>query len=129
MGAALLVFMPGKMSFDDYFRWTNCSDTEKAVRFIAGLAPSMLHDYLVDESRVDLPGKTGPSTAIACYLCAGIAAAESLKILLGRGPVICAPRGRHFDAYKGKLVTTWRPWGNAHPLQRALIAVGMRRFS
>lgn len=129
MGAALLVFMPGKMSFDEYFRWDGCSDTEKAVRFMVGLAPSMLHDYLVDASRINFAMKAGPSTSMACHLCAGMAATEALKILLQRGPVACAPRGRHFDAYRGKLAHTWRPWGNANPLQRALIAIGMRRFS
>lgn len=129
MGAALLIFMPGKMSFDEYFRWGDCSDTEKAVRFMVGLAPSMLHDYLVDVTRINLAAGSGPSTSIACYLCAGMAATEVLKILLRRGPVICAPRGRHFDAYRGKLAHTWRPWGNANPIQRVLIAIGMRRFS
>ncbi len=129
MGAALLVFMPGKMSFDEYFRWGGCCDTEKAVRFLVGLAPSMLHDYLVDATRIDLAAKSGPSTPMACYLCAGMVATEVLKILLKRGPVVCAPRGRHFDAYRGKLAHTWRPWGNANPIQRVLIAIGMRRFS
>ncbi|MEO0317049.1 MAG: hypothetical protein RL404_726 [Pseudomonadota bacterium] len=129
MGAALLVFMPGKMSFDEYFRWGDCSDIEKAVRFMVGLAPSMLHDYLVDATRINFAMKAGPSTSTACYLCAGMAATEALKILLERGPVTCAPRGQHFDAYRGKLAKTWRPWGNANPIQRALIAIGMRRFS
>ena len=129
MGAALITFMPGKMSFDDYFRWDGCNDEEKAVRFMVGLAPSMLHDYLVDTTRINFAMKTGPSISAGCYLCAGVAATEAVKILLGRGPVACAPRGRHFDAYRGKLVTTWRPWGNANPIQRVLIAIGMRRFA
>ena len=130
MGAALLVFLPGRMSFEDYFRMGQGSAAEKAARFLVGLSPSMLQmGYLVDPSRVDLAARTGPSTPMACDLCAGIAATEALKVLLGRGGVIAAPRGVHFDAYKNRLKRTWRPSGNAHPLQRALIALTRRRYA
>jgi molybdopterin/thiamine biosynthesis adenylyltransferase len=129
MGAALLVFLPGKMSFEDYFRMGTGSEADKAARFLAGLTPSMLQvGYLVDPSRVDLSARRGPSTPMACDLCAGIAATEALKVLLGRGGVVAAPWGMHFDAYKQRLKRTWRPGGNAHPLQRALIAMAKRRF-
>ena len=130
MGAALLVFMPGRMTFEQYFGMRDCSEPEKAARFLAGLAPSMLQlGYLVDPSRVDLVRRQGPSTAMASELCAGIAGTEALKILLGRGRVFAAPWGIHFDAYKNRLKRTWRPGGNAHPLQKALIAMAKRRFS
>jgi molybdopterin/thiamine biosynthesis adenylyltransferase len=130
MGAALLVFLPGRMSFEEYFRMGQASAAEKAARFLVGLSPSMLQmGYLVDPSRVDLAARTGPSTPMACDLCAGIAATEALKVLLGRGGVVAAPRGVHFDAYKNRLKRTWRPGGNAHPLQRALIAVTRRRYA
>jgi molybdopterin/thiamine biosynthesis adenylyltransferase len=130
MGAALLVFLPGRMSFEQYFRLAGCSETEQAARFLAGLSPSMLQlGYLVDPSRVDLAARKGPSTVMACDLCAGIAATEALKLLLGRGHVYAAPWGIHFDAYKNRLKRTWRPGGNAHPLQRALIALARRRFN
>jgi molybdopterin/thiamine biosynthesis adenylyltransferase len=130
MGAALLVFLPGAMTFEQYFRMGSTSRAEKAARFLVGLSPSMLQmGYLVDPSRVDLAAGKGPSTPIACELCAGIAAAEALKVLLGRGRVRAAPWGLHFDAYKNRLKRTWRPGGNAHPLQRALIAVTRRRYA
>jgi molybdopterin/thiamine biosynthesis adenylyltransferase len=130
MGAALLVFMPGQMTFEQYFRLGDCPEPEKAARFLAGLSPSMLQlGYLVDPSRVDLAARKGPSTVMACELCAGIAATEALKVLLGRGRVYAAPWGIHFDAYKNRLKRTWRPGGNAHPLQRALIALMRRRFA
>jgi hypothetical protein len=51
-----------------------------------------------------------------------------LKILLGRGKVPAAPHGLHFDAYRNKLVRTWRPGGNNNPLQRLLLSVARRRF-
>ena len=130
MGAALLVFLPGRMSFEEYFRMGTASESEKAARFLAGLSPSMLQmGYLVDPSRVDLAARKGPSTPMACDLCAGIAGTEALKILLGRGGVIAAPWGVHFDAYKNRLKRTWRPAGNAHPMQRALIALTKRRYA
>lgn len=129
MGAAWLVFLPGGMSFERYFGWEGRSDLEKGVRFLVGLAPARLHDYLADPTRVDLGNKTGPSTPMACYLCAGIAGVEALKILLRRGRVRAAPHGLHFDAYRQRFVQTWRPGGNAHPLQRLAIAVALRRFA
>jgi molybdopterin/thiamine biosynthesis adenylyltransferase len=129
MGAALLNFLPGSMSFEDYFGWHGQSDREKALRFLVGLAPRVLHaDYLADASRVDLSARRGPSTIMACQLCAGIAATEALKILLGRGRVLAAPHGVHFDAYRNKLVHTWRPGGHRNPLQRLLMAVVRRRM-
>jgi molybdopterin/thiamine biosynthesis adenylyltransferase len=130
MGAALLVFLPERMSFEQYFRMGTASTAEKAARFLVGLSPSMLQmGYLVDPSRLDLAARTGPSTPMACDLCAGIAATEALKVLLGRGGVVAAPWGVHFDAYKNRLRRTWRPGGNAHPLQRALIALIKRRYA
>jgi molybdopterin/thiamine biosynthesis adenylyltransferase len=130
MGAALLVFMPGRMTFEEYFRMGDGTDSEKAARFLIGLSPSMLQmGYLVDPSRVDLVARKGPSTPMACDLCAGIAATEALKVLLGRGGVVAAPRGMHFDAYKNRLRRTWRPGGNSHPMQRALIRIIERRYA
>ena len=130
MGAALLVFMPGRMTFEEYFRMGSASRAEKAAKFLVGLSPSMLQvGYLVDPSRFDLDAGKGPSTPMACELCAGVAATEALKVLLGRGRVLAAPWGVHFDAYKNRLRRTWRPGGNSHPLQRGLIALTKRRYA
>jgi len=129
MGAALLNFIPGRMTFEQYFRFKGASDTEKALRFLLGLSPAMLHRrYLVDLSRVNLREQRGPSTMMACQLCAGIAATEVLKLLLGRGPLLAAPWGLHFDAYTNRLARTWRPWGNANPLQRVALAIAKRQL-
>jgi molybdopterin/thiamine biosynthesis adenylyltransferase len=129
MSAALLNFLPGGMTFDDYFQMAGRPPLEKAIRFLVGLAPSLLHrHYLVDPSAVDLAERRGPSTIIACQLCAGVAAGESLKILLGRGKVWAAPHGIQFDAYRNKLSHTWRPGGNKHPLNRVAIALAKRQL-
>lgn len=130
MGAAMLIFLPGRMTFEQYFQMDARPQAEKAARFLVGLSPSMLQmGYLVDRSRVDFAAGKGPSTTMACDLCAGMAATTALKILLGRGRVLSAPWGLHFDAYKNKLKRTWRPAGNSHPMQRLLIAAIKRRYA
>jgi hypothetical protein len=65
---------------------------------------------------------------MACELCAGIAATESLKMLLGRGRVVAAPRGVQFDAYRNRMVRTWRPDGNRNPVQRLALAIARRQL-
>lgn len=129
MGTAVLNFLPGGMSFEDYFQWGDRSDTEKALRFMIGLSPRLLQDYIADDSRVDLNARRTPSTIVGCQLCAGVAAAEVLKIMLKRGCLRGAPHGLHFDAYRNKMVHTWRPWGNRNPIQQLMLAVGRRKLA
>lgn len=129
MSAALLTFMPRGMSFDEYFRMAGRPELEKAVRFLVGLAPAMLHrHYLADRQRVNLRDRKGPSTVISCQLCSAIAATEALKILLGRGGTWSAPHGIQIDAYRNKLSHTWRPGGNRHPLNQLAIALVKRQL-
>ena len=129
MGAAVLNFLPGGMTFEEYFRWDGCSEDQMALRFLIGLSPAMLQTgYLVDRTAVDLKARKGPSTVMACDICAGMAATEALKILLHRGHVVTAPRGVHFDAYRNKMVRTWRPWGNGNPIQRLALAIARRQL-
>jgi molybdopterin/thiamine biosynthesis adenylyltransferase len=129
MSAALLNFLPGGMSFEEYFQVAGRPEVEKAIRFLVGLAPSLMHrHYLADRTRVNLQEGRGPSTVIGCQLCAGVAAAEALKILLGRGKVWAAPHGIQFDAYRNRLAHTWRPGGNRHPLNRLAIALAKRQL-
>lgn len=129
MGVAVLNFLPGGMSFDDYFRLDDGTEAEKPLRFLMGLAPARLQmGYLVDPSAVDLVNHKGPSTIMACQLCAGVAATEVMKILLDRGSVRMAPKGYHFDAYRNKLALTSRPGGNRNPLQRLAIALAKRKL-
>ena len=130
MGAAVLNFIPGGMTFEEYFRWEGCSEDQMALRFLIGLAPGMLQlGYLVDRKAVDFKARKGPSTAMACDMCAGIAATEALKILLHRGKVLAAPHGVHFDAYRNKMVRTWRPGGNRNPIQRLALAIAARQIA
>jgi molybdopterin/thiamine biosynthesis adenylyltransferase len=130
MGSALLSFLPGKMSFEDYFQLQDAGEYQQYLRFLVGLAPARAHArYLVMPERIDLIAKRGPSTPMGCELCAGFAASQVLKLLLARGPVLAAPWGLQFDAYENRLCRTWRPGGNRHPLQRLAIKLGERALA
>ena len=130
MGAALLAFMPGKMTFEEYIQMEGQSENEQLLRFVLGLSPAMLQGpSLVDNTRFNLSARKAPSMPMGCELCAGVAGTTALKILLNRGKVIAAPRGLHFDAYRNKLKQTWRPWGNRNPLQRLGLKIARKRLS
>lgn len=130
MGAAVLVFQPGGMSFEQYFCLDGYDEEEMAIRFLLGLSPALLQfGYLVDPSRVNLAERRGPSTVAACQICAGVAATEALKILLNREGVISAPRGYQFDAYRNRFAKTWRPGGNRNILQRIGLWLIRRRLA
>ena len=122
VGVALLYFSPTGMSAEDYFKWDGHDLQEQYARFIAGLSPAMMQrNYLVAPEAVNFQEKRGPSTIMACDLCAGVMGASVMKILLGRGSLRAAPWGMHFDAYHQKLKHTWRPFGNSNPLQQLLL--------
>lgn len=130
LGTALLVFGPGGMPYEDYFGFEGCDEMEMAIRFLVGLSPAMLQrGYVADMSRVNLAERRGPSSIAACQLCAGVAAVETLKLLLGRGGVRLAPWGSQFDAYRMRYVRTWRPGGYRNPLQRLMRSLVRRQLA
>ena len=116
---AWLVFTRDGMPFDRYFDLRDGqTDLEQLAAFSVGLAPVALHFPYVDLSRVNIAEQYGPSVGFACELCAGVAGAEAIKLLLDRGGVRPAPHYAQFDAYRGKF-RRGRLWGgNRHPLQR-----------
>ena len=118
MGAPYLIFLPGRMSFEDYFQLEGLPVARQYVNFLLGLTPKAWHRaYLVDPNRLDLANRRGPSTTMACQLCAGIVGIEALKILLHRQPVYAAPWYHLFDGYRGGYVRGQLRWGNRGPLQ------------
>src|SRR5665213_2462436 len=65
MGAAVLSFLPGRMTFEEYFRLDGQPESEQALRFLLGLSPAMLQrGYLADRSTVDFAARRGPSTVL-----------------------------------------------------------------
>jgi hypothetical protein len=124
MGVSLLYFPAAGMSFEDYFRFEGCERMEQFARLIAGLSPAMLQrQYLVVAESVDFTQHRGPSTVMACDLCAGVMGTAVLKVLLGRRAPRAAPWAMQFDAYRQRMAFTWRPFGNANPLQRLLLVL------
>ena len=130
MGTAFLAFLPGGMTFEDYFGMNGQTTREKLLRFLVGLSPAMLQmSYLVDPSSADFGRQKGPSTPMGCDLSAGVLASMALKLLIGRGAVPYAPNGLHFDSYRNRLSRTWRPGGMRHPMQRLMLAIARRRLA
>ncbi|TCO74341.1 ThiF family adenylyltransferase [Chromatocurvus halotolerans] len=125
MGTAMLVFMPGEMSFEDYFCFEDVSSEEdKLIKFMIGVSPSMQQrHYLTPDSAVDFNSRKVPSIVMGIELAAGVACANALKVMLGRGDVVTAPHGLHFDAYRNRLIRTWRPMGNRNPLQWVMFRI------
>src|SRR5262249_31215966 len=81
MGVGLLAFLPGHMSFERYFRLGGRPEIEQYLRFLVGLVPRGMHRaYLVDESRLDLAHKRGPSTGASCQMCASLASVAAVKL-------------------------------------------------
>ncbi|MCG5512186.1 ThiF family adenylyltransferase [Ectothiorhodospira shaposhnikovii] len=130
MGTAYLIFTPDGMSFEDYFRMAGLSVEQQYVNFLVGLTPSGFHrDYLVDPQRLNLAEKRGPSTIMACQLCAGVTGTEAVKILLNRGPIHPAPYYHVFDAYRPRYRRGRLRWGNRGPLQTLKCKLGYRQVA
>jgi molybdopterin/thiamine biosynthesis adenylyltransferase len=122
MGVSFLYLKPGGMSFEKYFKVEKRSENEQYARFIAGLSPAMLQrDYLVAPQAVNFQERRGPSTMMSCNLCAGVMGVAVLKVLLGRGDLRAAPWAMQFDAYRQRIKFTWRPFGNANPIQQLML--------
>lgn len=130
LGTSYLVFMPGGMSFDEYFCLDGLPADRKYVNFLVGLAPKGYHrPYLMDPSRSNLSGRKAPSSVSAIQLCTGVIAAEAVKILIGRGKVYAAPWFHQFDAFRSKWTRGKLRWGNRGPLQTVKRHIGYRIFS
>jgi molybdopterin/thiamine biosynthesis adenylyltransferase len=129
MGTAYLNFLPGKMTFEEYFGLEGHTENEQYLKFFLGLTPAALQkSYLVDPTKLDLVGKKGPSTIMGCQLASGVAGSQVAKILLNRGKVLNVPWGLHFDAYTNQYKKTWRPGGYKNPIQRLTFSLGKKMF-
>jgi molybdopterin/thiamine biosynthesis adenylyltransferase len=127
MGATLIAFTPDGMSYQDYFGLEQCSEQEKAIRFLVGISPRLpQRRYLAYPEGVDFLQRRVPSLAVSCDLSAGLMGTFALKLLLKRGGVRAAPYSYQFDAYEMALVRSWRPGGHRNPLQRLGVRVVKR---
>lgn len=102
-GCSLLVFMPGGVSFDEYFRIEpGMTKAEMLMAFGLGVAPGLARD--IDPSRLSADTQKGPALAPVCFSCAGFAAAEVAKIATGLGRITAAPKGLHYSLFRGRTV-------------------------
>lgn len=117
--SAMLVFSPDGMGFDEYFNIRDgMEDKDKYLSFALGLSPKPTHIRYMNLKKVDLESKAGPSLNIACQICSGMAATESLKIILKKGTVKPVPYYVQYDPYLQKLRKGCLFMGNKNPLQR-----------
>lgn len=129
MGAAMLCFMPGKMTFDEFFGMKGKSELEQTIRLISGVSTAMPHfKYIADPDAVDFGKRKTPSTIMGIKLCAGIIGTNALKILLKRGKIRAAPKGIHFDAYTNTLRKTWMPWGHKNPIRKLVLSIAKKKM-
>ena len=128
MGASLIVFNQQSMSFREYFGYhEKHNDIEKALRFMIGLAPSLIsRKYQVDRSRVNFSAKKAPSMPMGVYLCGGVAGTTALKILLKRGPICAAPWSLHYDAYLQVYKKKYTFLGASNPLQKLKLWIAQK---
>lgn len=133
MGVVLLVFTPDGMSLEDWFGFDAAEPGMEIVNMFVGAAPMMFHaPYLVDPSRFDIAAGVAPSTGLSCELCAGVATAQALKIMLKRGPVEAAPHFLQFDAFtlqyhKGVIAQGYRDPEQQKKLAAAYAAFAERK--
>lgn len=111
-------FDPEGMSFDDYFDLSDgMTKEDQLIAFLTGLAPSMTQADYIDMSMVNAGSQKGPSVVSACLLCAGVVAAEVVKVLLDRAPPRAAPYYQQFDPYVNRMVKKRLYFGNRNPKQ------------
>jgi len=129
MGVALAIFTKDSMSYSDYYQFNDDNDGEENfIKLLIGLAPALMHtSYLVDASAANFQEKRGPSTPMAIKLCSGLLVSNVVKLVLGRGKVIVAPKVMQFDAYKNKFKTSWCPFGNGGPIQKLKFAIARKQ--
>lgn len=123
--SAMLIFSPHEgMGFDEYFNIVSgMTPQEHYLAYAVGLAPKSTQIKYMDLSRVDFNDKAGPSSIIACQLCAGMAATEAMRIILNKGKIKPAPYYFQFDSFRQVFCQGKIRGGNQHPFQRVKLAL------
>ncbi len=123
-------FAPDGMTFESYFDITEDMEPfEILARFVVGLAPRGRHWSYMDSSRVAPEDQTGPSSAAAIALLAGMVCPEVLVAILNRRSLNVAPNYTQYDPYLKRFWTGKLRWGNRGPLQRLKLWLIARRFA
>jgi molybdopterin/thiamine biosynthesis adenylyltransferase len=122
--SAMLIFSPHGMGFDEYFNIReDMEEKDKYLSFALGLSPRPTHIKYMDFKKVDLDSKAGPSLNAACQICSGMAATETLRIILKRRGLRPVPCFAQFDPYLMKLKKGRLVFGNKNPVQRVKMQI------
>jgi molybdopterin/thiamine biosynthesis adenylyltransferase len=125
-GATLQIFDPAGMSFDEYFGIEpGMTKAERLAAFSIGATPKLPGCHGIDNSKVDFENGTGPALCSTVMLCAGLAATEALRILLGRGRPRCVPHAVYFNPYTHEFVQSRSRKGRAGFRDRLLRKLGI----
>lgn len=129
LGAGVLAFGPGGMSYENYFAISpNMSEEEKIIQFALGFAPEMYHLKYLDPQSINLKARKGPSSIAGCKLCAGFITTQALLALLHPQELHLAPWYTYLDARLNRFHHR-RLWlGNRNPLQRLKSFVAKKRL-
>lgn len=117
--ASMLVVTKDSPTLDEYLAINpSMSAEQRFVAFMLGLTPRPYFLRYMQRGKIDLTQQRGPSMASAVTLCAGFAATEALKLILGRGVVHTLPGYHYYDPYLGVMKRGYMPYGNRNPIQR-----------
>ena len=130
MGASLLTFLPGKMSFASYFQISlDMESIDKLARFVAGINPLPIYIKYLNRERVDMVAGKAPSLNIGVISASAALTSEVCKIFLKRGVVRAIPSSTQVDFFFHKHKKSWIPFGNKNIRQKILIFILKREMS
>lgn len=129
LGAGVLAFGPGGMSYEKYFAISpGMSEEEKIIQFALGFAPEMHHLKYLDPKSINLKARKGPSSIAGCKLCAGFITTQALLALLHPQELKLLPWYTYLDARLNHFHHR-RLWlGNRNPLQRLKSFIAKKRL-
>lgn len=129
LGAGVLAFGPGGMSYGNYFAIEpGMSEEEKIVQFMLGFAPELHHLKYLDPQSINLKARKGPSSIAGCKLCAALVTTQALVALLHPQELQCAPWYTYFDARLSRFHHRRLWMGNRNPMQRLKSFVAKKRL-
>ena len=129
LGAGVLAFGPGGMSYEDYFAISpDMSEEEKIIQFALGFAPEMHHLKYLDPESINLKARKGPSSIAGCKLCAGFITTQALLALLHPHELKLLPWYTYLDARLNRFHHRRLWMGNRNPLQRLKSFIAKKRL-
>lgn len=129
LGAGVLAFGPGGMSYDNYFAISpQMSEEEKIIQFALGFAPETHHLKYLDPKSINLKARKGPSSIAGCKLCAGFITTQTILGLLHPQELELVPWYTYLDARLNRFHHRRLWWGNRNPVQRLKSFVAKKRL-